>query len=157
LALWQVQKALVGVVDNLPNRLAALFARVLIFPFGARLRPPHDAVGAELARGLLEGGPMRLRLTRDIFIPDASEEGLGRLEATLDLVVAARKVQDKIRDAVRHNMLVAEPEPMLLERAVAGGIISADERKTVDLAAQAQDAAIQVDAFPAATYASLRG
>jgi acyl-CoA dehydrogenase len=157
LALWQVQEALVGVLDNLPNRLAAVFARVMIFPLGARLRPPHDAVGAELARGLLEGGPMRLQLTRDIFIPSASEEGLGRLEATLGLVVSARKVQMRIRDAVGQGVLGAEPEPTLLERAIAGGVISVDEKKTVDLAVQAQDAAIQVDAFPAATYASLRG
>jgi hypothetical protein len=72
-------------------------------------------------------------------------------------VVAARKVQKKIRDPVRQGMLGAEPEPTLLERAVACGVISSDDKKTVDLAMQAQDAAIQVDAFPTATYAGLRG
>ena len=157
LALWKVQQALVGVLDNLPNRPAAMALRVLIFPLGARQRPPRDALASLAARGLLDGDDMRQRLTRDIFIPDAAEEGLGRLETALDLVVAAREIQKKIRDAVRHGSLDAEPAATLTERALTLGIINADERQRMDMALQAQDAAIQVDAFTAADYARLKG
>jgi acyl-CoA dehydrogenase len=157
LALWNVQKALVGVLDNLPNRLVAALVRGLIFPLGARLRPPADDLGADVAQGLLDDHEIRRRLTRDIFVPDAAEDGLGRLEATLGLVVVARKIQRKIRDAVRQGTLAAEPAATLTERAAAQGVISADERQRIDAAARAQDAAIQVDAFAASTYAGLKG
>src|SRR5690606_16027955 len=144
LALWKVQQALVGVLDNLPNRPAAMALRVLIFPLGARQRPPRDALASLAARGLLDGDDMRQRLTQDIFIPDAAEEGLGRLETALGLVVATREIQKKIRDAVRHGSLDAEPAATLTERALTLGIINADERQRMDMALQAQDAAIQV-------------
>ncbi|WP_119461983.1 acyl-CoA dehydrogenase [Rhodospirillaceae bacterium SYSU D60014] len=157
LALWKVQQALIGVLDNLPNRPAAATLRVLIFPLGARLRPPRDALGSKVARGLLDGDDMRRRLSRDIFVPDAADDGLGRLEAALDLVVATREIQKKIREAVRQRRLDAEPVATLTERAFALGLIDADERQRMDKAAQAQDAAIQVDAFPAADYALLKG
>ena len=157
LALWKIQEALVGVLDNLPNRPTAAVVRGLIFPLGARLRPPRDELGARIAQGLLDGDEMRQRITRDIFIPDVAEDGLGRLEAALALIVAARDIQKKIRDAVRGGTLEAEPAATLAERAVAGGIISPDEQRRIDLAARAQDAVIQVDAFPSTVYADLKG
>jgi acyl-CoA dehydrogenase len=157
LALWKIQEALAGVLDNLPNRPAAALARVLIFPLGASLRPPHDDLGAAVAHDLLDDGETRLRLTRDIFVPDASEDGLGRLEAALGLVVVARKAQRKIRDAVHQGALDAEPASTVNERAVARGLISAEERERLDQAAQARDAVIQVDSFAPATYTGLKG
>ncbi len=157
LALWKIQEALVGVLDNLPNRPAAALARALIFPLGARLRPPHDDLGAAVAHDLLDDGEIRRRLTRDIFVPDAGEDGLGRLEAALGLVVVARKAQRKIRDAVHQGALDAEPAATLTERAVAKGVIAADERERLDQAARACDAVIQVDSFAPATYAGLKG
>lgn len=156
-ALWNVQEALAGVLDNLPNRFAAAVGRALVFPLGRNLRPPSDALGATLARGLLDGDDMRLRLSREIFIPDANEDGLGRLEAALGSMVEARPVQQKIRDAIRQGALAAEPVATLPERAAAQGLITAEERCRADRAAQAQDSVIQVDAFPVPTYTGLKG
>jgi acyl-CoA dehydrogenase len=157
LALWKIQEALAGVLDNLPNRFAAAIARALIFPLGAGQRPPHDALGAAVAHGLLDDDEIRRRLTADIYVPDAAEEGLGRLEAALGLVVVARKIQKKIRDAVRAGALAAEPAATLTERAAAQSVITADERQRIDAATRAQDAVIQVDAYAPTVYAGLKG
>ena len=157
LALWKIQEALVGVLANLPNRAAAMILGVLIFPFGARLRPPLDELGAQVARSMLDDGSMRQRLTPDIFSPDLGEEGLGQLEAALDLVSAARGAHKKTRDAVSKGQLEKEPHHSLTERAVAKGIINADEAMRITKAAGAQDDVLQVDAFTAASYAALKG
>ncbi len=157
LALWNIQDALAGVRDNLPNRLAAFALQALIFPLGRRRRPPDDTLGAELARGLMDGGDMRRRLTRDIFIPDASEDGLGRLEAALALAVDARPIIQKVREAIRQGALAAEPAGTLTRRAFAQGVVSAEERCRMEMAVQAQDSVIQVDAFTAEAYRRLKG
>ena len=47
-ALYEIQEALQGVLDNLPSRLAALAVRPLVFPLGPRYRPTSDAVGSRL-------------------------------------------------------------------------------------------------------------
>ena len=81
--------------------------------------PPDDELGAKVARGLLDGNEMRLRLTPDIFIPDANEDGLGRLEAALDLIVGAKDSNAKVMDAVRAVTLDREPRDILIARAAA--------------------------------------
>jgi acyl-CoA dehydrogenase len=157
LALWNIQEALVGVVDNLPNRLAAAALRILIFPLGARLRPPSDDLGAEVARSLLDGNEMRLRLTPDIYIPGATEDGLGRLEAALSQVVAARGVREAVRAAIRKGKLEPTPDDTLIDRAVSLGIINDEDGRRLAEAEAARDAVIQVDTFDPQTYIGLKG
>jgi acyl-CoA dehydrogenase len=155
LALWNIQEALAGVLDNLPNRPVAWLLRVLIFPLGARFRPPRDKLGASLARALLDDGDMRRRLTRNIFVPAADEPGLGQIEAALAAVALARAARQKLTEATRSGRLPAEPSKTLIDRAITAGIISADEGERSRAAAQVQDAAIQVDAFATADYLRL--
>jgi acyl-CoA dehydrogenase len=156
-ALERIQAALVGVLDHLPNRPAAWLLRGVVFPLGARLRPPGDALGAAVARELLEDRDARRHLTRDVHVPDAEEPGLGRLEAALDRAVDALAVEAKIRDAVRAGRLDRAPGAELADRALAAGEITSEERERIRLADEARDEAIQVDAWGAGEFLELRG
>ena len=146
-ALLQIQAALVGVLDNLPNRPAAWLLRPIIFPLGARRRPAHDRLSAAVARSLLENREARLSLTADIYVPPPEELGLGRLEAALEQAVAALAVETKIRDAVRAGQLDKAPGDVLLDQAVAAGIITGAERQQVLDADEVRNEVILVDAF----------
>jgi acyl-CoA dehydrogenase len=155
-ALFQIQTALAGVLDNLPSRPAALALRPLVFPLEARYWRPSDRVGADVARELLEDRDARLGLTEDIYIPAEDEPGLGRLEAALDHAVTAIAVETKIRDAVRAGKLDRAPGDVLLEQAVDAGIISAAERQQVVDADEIRDEVIQVDAFGPEAFGKAR-
>jgi acyl-CoA dehydrogenase len=156
-ALWQIEVALGGVLDNLPNRFAAALLRPLVFPWGARRRGPDDRLGHTVAQMLLDGNEVRLRLTPDVYVPGAHEDGLGRLEATLDKVLAAREARDKVRDAVRNGALDAAPRETLNQRARDAGVIDALGYERLAAAETAQDEAIQVDVFDPESYAELKG
>ena len=81
-----------------------------------------------LPHGLLDDDDIRLRLSADIFVPDANEDGLGRLEAALGLIVDARHDPEQmLRHASVRGALAAEPDATLAERAAAQGVITADE------------------------------
>jgi acyl-CoA dehydrogenase len=153
-AMAEIQQALEGVLDNLPNRGAAWIARRLAFPVGARVRPPGDVLGAAVARGLLEDGDTRLALTAGMYVPSAEEPGLGRLEAALKAAVAAHRVETKIRDAVRTGVLDKAPGDILLDAALAAGVIVPAEYEQVRRADTVRDEVIQVDAFAPDTYRS---
>jgi acyl-CoA dehydrogenase len=153
-ALFEIQRALVGVLDNLPNRPVAWALRAIVFPLGARQRPPNDALAGRVARALLEDREERLHLTRDIHVPPSTDEGLGRLEAALDRVMRAAPVQAKIRTAMRAGRLERAPEGTLLDRAVAAGVLNQEEASTLRDAEAARDEVIQVDAFDPETFAS---
>ena len=152
LALFRVQTALAGVLDNLPNRIVGTLLRPIVFPLGARRRQPDDRLGSEVARGLLENRETRRALTRDIYIPPPDEPGLGRLEAALDRAVEALAVESKIRDAVRSGRLDRAPGDQLLENALAAGIITAADRQAVLAADELRAEVIKVDAFDPQTF-----
>lgn len=154
-ALYRTQQALRGVLDNLPGP-AAVLARWLVFPLGARFKPPSDRLGQRAARAILEDREARLRLTEDIHVPGPDEPGLGALEAALDKAVRAIPVETKLRDAVRSGKLDRGAKDELDERALAAGILSREEYAALNEAAAARDAVVQVDAFDPATYRQLR-
>ncbi|WP_114240667.1 acyl-CoA dehydrogenase [Dyella sp. C9] len=156
LALYRTQQALRGVLDNLPSGAAAGLARLLVFPLGARFRPPSDLLGQRAARAILEDREARLHLTEDIHVPGPDEPGLGELEAALDKAVRALPVETKLRDAVRAGRLDRAPKDELDERALAAGIITREEYEALHDADAARDAVVQVDAFDADTYRQLR-
>jgi acyl-CoA dehydrogenase len=130
----------------------AWLLRPLVFPLGAGLRGPTDALGSQVAEALLEDRALRQSLTGDIFVPPPEEMGLGRLEAALEKAARALAVEAKVRAAVRAGRLEKAPGDELLDLALAAGVISAAERKQVEEADEARDEAIQVDAFDPQTF-----
>jgi acyl-CoA dehydrogenase len=157
LALWEVQTALVGVLDNLPSRCAAAVLRRIVFPLGLPMRAPSDHLGAQVARGLLDGGALREHLTTDIFLPRETDTGLGRLEAALVNAIAARDAKQKIRQAVRAGELPGDPVETSAERARQAGVIDDSEFRCLSVAEKACDAAIAVDEFEPEAYHALKG
>jgi acyl-CoA dehydrogenase len=146
-ALYNVQQALLGVLDNLPSQSAATLVRPFVFPLGARLRPPADRITGACAQALLDGGETRVRLTADMYVPDAGDPGLGRLERALHLTLASEPLRKKLRDAQKARILPRESEDAVLDEAVAKNVLSPAERDRVLEAWKARDDAIQVDDF----------
>jgi acyl-CoA dehydrogenase len=155
LCLYRIQDALLGVLDNLPVRWAAVLLKLAIFPLGARFRPPSDRLGSEVARDILEDREARRSLTADVFIPPADEPGLGALEAALEKAVLALPIETKLRDAVRAGRLDRAPGYMLDELGVTAGVISGDEYDLLNEAREARDEVIAVDAFDAQVFKTL--
>ena len=151
-ALWQSQEALRGVLDNLPSRLAAWLLRPLVFPFGARLRPPSDKLGAAVARALMDDDAAREGLTSGIFVPPASELGLGKLEAVRAQAIDALPIEKMLRDAVSDGRLARQPRDTLPERAMKIGVITAEEHDRLARLEVARSDVIQVDDFDAEMY-----
>jgi acyl-CoA dehydrogenase len=151
-ALYQVQQALRGVLDNLPSQAVATLLRPFVFPFGARLRPPSDRITAACARALLDGGETRVRLTADMFVPGPSDPALGRLERALHLTLSVEPLRKKLRDAQKARLLARDGENEILDEAVKKNVLSNAERDRVLEAWAARDDAIQVDDYAPDAY-----
>ncbi|MCK6446470.1 MAG: acyl-CoA dehydrogenase [Planctomycetes bacterium] len=156
-ALERAEHALDDFLRNLPNRPAAWLVRALVLPFGRREHGPSDRRHAEVARGLLEDRPERVSLSSDIFLPPASDPGLGRLEAAQAAVLAAQPARNKLKEAAKQKKLAARGSTELLDAAVAAGILSEEERKLVEAAEIARRDAILVDAFTPDEFAARAG
>jgi acyl-CoA dehydrogenase len=155
-ASYEVERALRGVLDNLPARPLAWLLRGLVFPLGTDLRGPDDALGAEAARALLDEPGVRERLTASIYVPAAEEPGLGHLEDALGHARRALAVEARIRRAVREGVIDHAPGDVLVEKALAASVIGSEEREWLREADEARAEAIRVDAFDAEEFARLR-
>ena len=99
--LHRFEEALRGTVENFPNPFVRVLLRVLVFPFGRHYYPAPDALGSRIVRLVTEPGPVRDRLTRDIYISDDPNDATGLLEVTLKKVVAAEEAEKKLERAIR--------------------------------------------------------
>jgi acyl-CoA dehydrogenase len=163
-ALWaiehctaQAHAALQGVADNLPARGFAWLLGAACFPLGGRPRVPDDRRTGDLARAVVDGGDLRLRLTPDVHVPPVTDPGLGQLEDALARAVAAAPAERKLREAVKSGRVPAEPDHDVLERAVGAGALSEAERELIAAASKAREEAIAVDAFAPEAFGALRG
>jgi acyl-CoA dehydrogenase len=87
-----------------------------------------------------------------MYVPAPDEPGLGRLEAALKEAVAAHQVEARIRDAIRAGRLDKAPGDILLDAALAAGVITREDHAQVMRADAVRDEVIQVDAFPPEEY-----
>lgn len=121
-SLYEMQNALVGVLDNFPVRWIAWILARIIFLFGKPYSPPSDALEQTLARMITE--PLRARsiITEGVYIPpldDLENENLALLEVSLYAVFEAAPIEKKIALAKKsgETAVLTEREKEVLEEA----------------------------------------
>ena len=147
-ALYRIQEALCGVVSNFPNALLNWDLKCTVFPLGARLAPPSDELGHQVARLLIEPSATRDRLTAGMYLPTNEDEGIGCLEAALVATIKAEGIETKIRAAQKAKTIAGRTPPELVAAALAAGIISSEEHAHLARTATLRDEVIRVDNFP---------
>lgn len=145
--LQRIQRAINGLLHNLPNRFIAIILRWMIFPWGRLYAPPSDRLGHEVAQLLLSPSPTRDRLTAGVFIPQSATENVTRLEAALRLAIAAEPIERKIRKELMSTATVPNDFEAMLANALEQGIITEADADTVRKAQTARTEVIQVDDF----------
>ena len=157
LSLANIETALRGVLRNFPNRPLARTLEFFLFTLAPACHPPSDDLGGKVASALLDDGELRRHLSRDIYIPPAQQDGLGKLEAALAKIMEARPVGEKMKAEARLGSLRPVEGQTLAEAALAAGVIVDSEYELWIEAEAVRDEIIQVDAFDAQTYAAMKG
>jgi acyl-CoA dehydrogenase len=146
-ALAEIERALAGVLRNLPSRPIAWLLSALAFPLGRRECGPGDALSARVAESMLGDARARDALTAGIFVPATDQAGLGRLEAAYAAAAAALAVDAKLREAVHQHWIAPARGTDLATAACSAGLITGDELELVAAAERARELAIRVDEF----------
>ena len=148
-AFYRIQEAFFQVFCNLPQRMAAVLLRIVVFPLGRLYRVPPDEIGHAVARTLGAPGPARDRLTRGVYIPPNEHEAVGALEAALRAAIAAEPMEAKLQAALKLGALTAAgSREMQIEEALRAGIVDAAGAAALRRAAALKRKVIMVDDFP---------
>ncbi len=150
--LGGAEDALLGVLENLPNRPVAWALRALTLPRGRTVAAPNDALAAEVAHLSLTDTATRERLTHSVHVPSPERSGLGALEDAAAAVAAAAPLVAKVKKATRAGSLPRGPEAAQLEAAVAAELLTQGEADRILHARHLQREAIQVDSFGPEAY-----
>lgn len=141
--LYHAEQSLLAIFRQLPLRPFAWALYALIFPAGARARPPGESLTRQIAAVLLNDGPARDRLTGGVYVNRDPEDSTGRIEAAFQAVLAAAEGETKIRRA----RLRGDNSTSLVQQALARGVVTPAEADLLVRAEQARLAAITVDDF----------
>ena len=147
-ALYRMQQAFDGLLDNFPSRAFAWLMWVVIFPLGKPFSLPSDHLGHQVARLMLEPGEARDRLTAGIYLPTSATEPLGLLEQALQCAVVCEAAEAKLRAAVKNGQLHSRGDARIAE-ALQQGVISAAEAESLEKMKSLRRSVIMVDDFPA--------
>lgn len=145
--LFNVQQSMKGVLKNFPVPFAGRVLGWFLFPFTSPYAGPDDKLGHKVARLLLQPGPVRDRLTADIYWTRDPDDPMGRLEHALDKTLQAEDAERKLRDAMRIGLIRQQDTDGLLKQAREMDILNDEEAEKVRQAHEAVANAIRVDEF----------
>ncbi|MDH5178527.1 MAG: acyl-CoA dehydrogenase [Gammaproteobacteria bacterium] len=146
--LYRMQMALYGLLKNMPMKPISLFMIRVVFPWGRPFSPPSDRLGHEVANLLLNPSEARDRLTKGMYMPDAADEQVVKLEDALQKVIQVEEIEKRMRNALREFDPGFAGMDGLIEKAVADKVITRQEADAVRAAEAARSDVIQVDDFP---------
>jgi len=100
-AIYRIQEALKGVIDNYPFAFLRPVLRRIVFPLGANERRPNDRLGHKVAALMLSPSETRNRLTRGVYKTDRPGHVIGNMETLLPDVIAAEPIERKLVKAFK--------------------------------------------------------
>ena len=152
-ALVKAQTALVGVLENFPNRVIASLVRIIIFPFGLPYRNPSDSLGTQVAEAMQTHSESRNRLLADSFMKYGTDDPISCIDAAFTLLTQVDAIEKRLKPTIKSGILAPIPQslPAMQEwvaRAEAISMINAVERQTLSDFVRLTNTSVQVDDFP---------
>lgn len=142
--LYQIQEALMGVLQNLEKGPLGWMLQSILFPFGRVIQPPTDKLGHKVVQAL-ELDVLFNRMTEGLYIPDESEEGLGFLEKTFEAIIQTQSIDSKLKNAIKEGKISRGRNG--LQQALDASVITEAEFKQVQEREKLKRSAIEVDHF----------
>lgn len=144
---YKIQQKLDEILKNFPNRLTALFLRVLIFPLGKRFAEPSDRLGHKVAQLLTSPTGTRLRLAQGAFLTNTKENVISLLDDALMKTVATESIEKIIKNAASDHLIKGRNAIEQAKNAYAVGVISKENLELILQAEEARQKVIRVDDF----------
>lgn len=145
-SLHQAQQALDGILRNFPVPGLGLILRATVFPSGRYMQLPDDRLNQKVAQLLQIPGPVRDRLTEDMFIADEDHEITAQLEQALVLTIESDEIRRRIRKAGL-GQTADESYEDWLQKLEADGHIDSDEASLLQRLRNVVAKVISVDDF----------
>ena len=145
-ALYQTQVAIDELISNFPNKAVAIALRAIILPFGSWLTKPSDKLDHKVSRILQTPCETRNRIGQGQYLTREPENALGMLEQTLDDILKAEPIYDKVCRAIGKKLPFYRLNEVA-EQGLAANAITEAEAEHLRKTEVGRKATIDVDDF----------
>ena len=125
--MYQAQEALHAFLRNLPNRWAAAFLRIFIFPRGRTYSAPSDEIGHKVVDLMTTSGEARERLSLQAYTTLEPGNPLGQLQQALELAEKMAPLEKRLRQAQKEGLIQSEYLGTQIDEAEHAEIVSKQE------------------------------
>ena len=125
--MYQAQEALHSFLRNLPNRWAARFLRIFIFPRGRTYSAPSDDLVHKVVDLVTAPGEARERLSEQAYTTVEPGNPVGLLEEALQLSIELAPLERRLRQAYKEGLISSEYLGRQIDEAANAEVIDKDE------------------------------
>jgi acyl-CoA dehydrogenase len=125
--MYQAQEALHSFLRNLPNRWAATFLRIFIFPRGRTYSAPSDELVHKVVDLVTTPGETRERLSEQAYTTIEPGNQIGLLEEALQLSIELAPLERRLRQARKEGLIRSEYLGQQIDEAAKAEVINKDE------------------------------
>jgi len=125
--MYRAQESLHAFLRNLPNRSAAAFLRIFIFPRGRTYSAPADELGGKIVDLMTTPGEARERLSQYAYKTREPGNPLGLLQEALELVGENEPLERRLRQAYKDGTIKAEYVGLQIAEGLQANIIDKAE------------------------------
>ncbi len=155
-SLASIEQALNEFFINFSSPLLDKTIKHLVFPWGRTYAKASDKLDHEIVKPMLTNSILREKLTSGCYIGKSADDVTGRIENAFIKVIEAADADKKLSRALKKGKLEATKDYSdLLSEATKEKIITPEEAKLIETAAEARWDAIQVDAYPQSWFADV--
>lgn len=144
--LYDIEEALDTFLSNFPNKAMGFALKALVMPFGRRCNRPDDKLEHKIATILQTPGTARSRLGEGQYLTREEGSLFGDLEQTLDNVIAAEPIFDRICGKKKAKLSFTQLDK-LADEALEQGWIDEEEAALLKETEAGRLRTINVDDF----------
>jgi acyl-CoA dehydrogenase len=145
-SLHKLEIALEELLDNFPSKIMGKTLKLIIMPFGKKYKRPSDNLDHNIAAILQTPSEARSRLGAGQYL--SREEGnlMGDLEQTLENVIAAEPIYNKVCKAAKQYLPFTELDKVAT-KGLEFGVITEEQATLLRETEKGRLRAINVDDF----------
>jgi acyl-CoA dehydrogenase len=125
--MYEAQESLHAFLRNLPNRWAAAFLRIFIFPRGRTYSAPSDDIARKVVQLVTVPGEARERLSQQAYTTLEPGNPLGLLQEALELSQKLAPLERRLKQARKEGLIRSEYLAAQITEAERAGVISGEE------------------------------
>ncbi len=144
--MFRLETAMIELLDNFPSKILGVTLKGLLMPYGRAFMRPSDRLDHRIASILQTPGEARNRLGQGQYLSRDENNLLGDLEQTLEDVLAAEPVYDKICRAAGERFPFTQLD-QLADKGLALAVISEQEAELLRRTEAGRLRTINVDDF----------